>query len=167
MNKNLFPIYGIIAGVGLSYLYIKTLGKDKNLNLTNNLLIGAGIGAGIGSLITLMSNNSSTEEKKEPKIITEQSLKDLANETNSALELQNYLDIIERAKVGDKDKQRIFNVINGVLLAKKDKKWDEFANMKTKKNILLGYNVSEYDFNVFQDVMVNKLADIISDVINK
>ena len=54
-----------------------------------------------------------------------------------------------------------------VLLAKKDKKWDEFANMKTKKNILLGYNVSEYDFNVFQDVMVNKLADIISDVINK
>ena len=105
--------------------------------------------------------------KKEPKIITEQSLKDLADETNSALELQNYLDIIERAKVGDKDKQRIFNVINGVLLAKKDKKWDEFANMKTKKNILLGYNVSEYDFNVFQDVMVNKLADIISDVINK
>ena len=166
MNKNLFPIYGLIGGVGLSYLYIKTLGKDKNLNLTNNLLIGAGIGAGIGSLITLMSN-SSTEEKKEPKIITEQSLKDLADETNSALELQNYLSLMERAKVGDKDKQRIFNVINGVLLAKKDKKWDEFADIKTKKNILLGYNVAEYDFNVFQDVMVNKLADIITDVLNK
>ena len=109
MNKNLFPIYGIIVGVGLSYLYIKTLGKDKNLNLTNNLLIGAGIGAGIGSLITLMSN-SSTEEKKEPKIITEQSLKDLADETNSALELQNYLDIIERAKVGEKEKKYTFRL---------------------------------------------------------
>lgn len=167
MNKNLFPIYGIIAGVGLSYLYIKTLGKDKNLNLTNNLLIGAGIGAGVGSLITLLSNSSSNEEKQQPKLVTEQSLKDLAEETNSSLELQNYLSLIERAKVGDKDKQRIFNVINGVLLAKKDKKWDEFADIKTKKNILLGYNVAPYDFQVFQDVMVNKLADIITDVLNK
>lgn len=166
MNKNLFPIYGIIAGLGLSYLYIKTLGKDKNLNLTNNLIIGAGIGAGVGSLITLLSNSSSAEEKQ-PKLVTEQSLKDLAEETNSTLELNNYLDIIERAKVGDKDKQRIFNVINGVLLAKKDKKWDEFADIKTKKNILLGYNVAPYDFQVFQDVMVNKLADIITDVLNK
>jgi len=163
MNKNLFPIYGILAGLGLSYLYLKTLGKNKNLNLTNTLLIGGGIGAGVGSLATLMSSSN----KDENKIPTKESLLNLANETNSLNEVQNYLDIIDKSNVSDKDTQRIYNVINGVLLAKKDKKWDESADIKTKKNILLGYNVSEYDFNVFQDIVVNRLADLITNIINK
>ena len=89
MNKNLFPIYGILAGLGLSYLYIKTLGKDKNLNLVNTLLIGGGIGAGLGSAATLISNMKKQESK-----ITEESILSLAGDVNSIDEVKNYLLII-------------------------------------------------------------------------
>lgn len=160
MNKNLFPIYGILAGLGLSYLYVKTIGK--NSNLTKTLLIGGGIGAGVGSIITLMGNI-----KPKNKEITQDSLIILANEVGANSEVQNYLSIIEKAKLSDTDKQRVYNVINGVLLAKKDKKWDEGADIKIKKNILLAYNVSEYDFKVFQDVIINKLADLLTNIIKK
>jgi hypothetical protein len=160
MNKNLFPIYGILAGLGLSYLYIKTLGKDKNLNLVNTLLIGGGIGAGLGSAATLISNMKKQESK-----ITEESILSLAGDVNSIDEVKNYLLIIDKAKLSEQDKERVLRVINGVLLAKKDKKWDENADIKVKKNILLGYKVSEYDFNVFQDVIINRLADLLANII--
>jgi hypothetical protein len=160
MNKNLLPIYGILAGLGLSYLYIKTLGKNKNLDLTKTLLIGGGIGAGLGSLGLI-----GLSIKNKEKVIDTQYLKDLSKDVNSELEVDNYLRIIDLAKLSDADKERVFKVINGVLLAKKDKKWDENADIKTKKSILLNYKVSEFDFKVFYDVIINRLADILTNIV--
>lgn len=160
MNKNLLPIYGILAGLGLSYLYIKTLGKNKNLDLTKTLLIGGGIGAGLGSLGLI-----GLSIKNKEKVIDAQYLKDLSKDVNAELEVDNYLRIIDLAKLSDADKERVFKVINGVLLAKKDKKWDENADIKTKKAILLNYKVSEFDFKVFYDVIINRLADILTNIV--
>lgn len=159
MKKSLLPIYGILAGLGLSYLYFK-LAKNNKFTLFQTLGIGSGIGAGLGSAILLLSDT-----KKVEKNITEQSLKDLSKEVDSELEVDNYLRIIDLAKLSDSDKERVFKVINGVLLAKKDKKWDENADIKIKKAILSNYNVSEFDFKVFYDVIINRIADILTNII--
>lgn len=153
--------WGVIGGTALAYLYIKTLGKDKNLSLTKTLLMGAGIGGGAGILADLVIGNK-------PKQITEQSLKDLAKsiDPETVSQVDNYLFILSKAKLSEKDNQRVMNVINGVLLAKKDKKWDEKAEISNKKAILLNYGVTEEDFKVFQDVIVNSLANIITDSFN-
>ena len=159
MKKNFLPIYGILAGLGISYLYFR-YAKDNKFTLFQTLGIGSGIGAAIGSASLLLLDTKKVEKK-----ITEQSLRDLAKELDSELEIDNYLRIIQLAELSDADKERVYKVINGVLLAKKDKKWDENADIKTKKAILLNYNVSEFDFKVFYDVVINRLADIITNII--
>jgi gas vesicle protein len=157
-NKNLFPIYGILAGVGLSFVYLKTLGKEKNLDLIKTLLIGGGIGAGLGSISLLLS--------QEPKAINEESLRKKAKDLGSDVEkeIENYLFLIKKANLSEKDNQRVYNVINGLLLAKKDKKWDEKADILAKKKLLLSYGVKEEDFNVFQDFLVKNIADVLSNL---
>ena len=153
--------WGVVGGTALAFLYLKTLGKDKNLSLAKTLLIGAGVGGGIG-LITDMAIG------KKPKAITRESVKELSKsiDSDSVSQVDNYLFILDKAKLSEQDNQRILNVINGVLLAKKDKKWDEKADINNKKAILLTYGVTEQDFKVFQDVIVNSLANIITDVFN-
>ena len=105
---------------------------------------------------------------KKPKAITRESVKELAKslDSDSVSQVDNYLFILDKAKLSEQDTQRVLNVINGVLLAKKDKKWDEKADISNKKTILLAYGVTEQDFKVFQDIIVNSLANIITDAFN-
>jgi 4-hydroxy-tetrahydrodipicolinate reductase len=148
------------SGTALMLANAVAKGKNKNLDLTKTLLIGGGIGAGLGSLGLI-----GLSIKNKEKVIDAQYLKDLSKDVNSELEVDNYLRIIDLAKLSDADKERVFKVINGVLLAKKDKKWDENADIKTKKAILLNYKVSEFDFKVFYDVIINRLADILTNIV--
>lgn len=155
-------VWGILGGTALAFLYIKTIGKGKNLPLTKTLLIGGAIGGGLGLGIDLSVS-------KKPKPITEESLRALAKSisTDAESQLDGYLSLMKKANQSEADNQRIMNVINGQLLAMKDNKWDEKADLKTKKGILFSYGVTEQDFGVFNDIIVKSLADILSGVFPK
>jgi hypothetical protein len=165
MDKPIYKyatLWGVLGGTALAFLYLKTLGKDKNLALTKTLLIGGAIGGGLGLGIDLSIS-------RKPKAITEESLRALAKSisTDAESQVDNYLLLMKKAKQSDADNQRIMNVINGQLLAMKDNKWDAKADIKTKKAILLTYGVTEQDFGVFQDIIVKGLADILSGIFPK
>lgn len=160
MDKPIYKyatLWGILAGTGLAFLYLRTLGKEKNLDLFKTLLIGGGIGVGVGISVDVISS-------KTKKPVTEEKLRALAKKVggDAPLQVNNYMSIVKLAKLSESDTQRVFNVINGMLLAKIDKKWDENANLDAKKTILLSYGVTAEDFKVFQDVIVNSISDIIS-----
>ena len=165
MDKPIYKyatLWGVLAGTGLAFLYLKTLGKEKNLDLVKTLLIGGGIGVGVGICVDVISS-------KTKKPITEEKLRALAQKVggDAPLQVNNYMSIVKLAKLSDSDTQRVFNVINGQLLAESDRKWDENASLDAKKTILLGYGVTVEDFKVFQDVIVNNIADIISNAFPK
>ena len=57
MNKPIYKyatVWGILGGTALAYLYLKTIGKNKNIlpiiqtDTLKALLIGGGVGLGIG-----------------------------------------------------------------------------------------------------------------------
>ena len=154
-------VWGALGGTALAFIFIKTLGKDKNLALTKTLLIGGGIGVGIGTIIDLINMKSN--------VVTEVSLNKLAKSIGADAELQlsNYLTVIKNAKLLPSDYQKGLNVLNGIFLAKKDNKWNEGADLQTKKMILMSYNVKPEDFKVFQSVVVNELAEIITDIFKR
>ena len=148
--------YGAIVGAGLAYIYILTLGKGKNLKLINVLGIGAGAGAVIGAVAGSMRSGDKT--------ITEESLRAKAKSINpdTEAEVDSYLLIINKAKsLTEQDKQRIYKVIDAVLSAKKDGKWDEKADLESKKQILMTYGITDEDFKVFTDVVIKGLSDLI------
>lgn len=156
---------GTVVGAALGYLYLITLGKGKNLKMVNVLSISGGIGLISGALL------SST--KKKPAEITEEDLRSFAKTINvkTENEVDGYLDIIRRAKnISEQERQRVFKVINAMLLAKKDKKWDEKADIETKKQIILQYGVSQEEFASFNDIVIKGLSDIlagtVSDLLN-
>lgn len=148
--------WGVLGGTALAYIYIKTLGKDKGLQLTKTLLIGAGIGTGVGLGIDLFVNNK-------PKPVTEDDVKKMAESIGSEAksEVDGYLSLMKLAKLSESDNQRVLNVVNAVLLAQKDKKWDAKADLTTKKKVLSGYGISDDDFNVFENVIVKGVSNII------
>jgi hypothetical protein len=155
-----------LAGLGLAYVYLKTLGKDKNLSLGKSLLIGGVVGGGIGLGIDLMKN------KKEVVVVkknTEQSLTQLAKSISSdaEAELSNYLFLLNKANLSDAEKEKGYNVLNGFLLAKKDNKWDSKADVQGMKKILLSYGVTEDDFKVFQTILVSSLATAITNIFSR
>lgn len=165
MDKPIYKyatIWGVLGGTALAFIYLKTLGKDKNLALAKTLLIGGGIGGGIGLGIDL-----STSSK--PKLITESDLKILAESISKdeVNQVDNYLFALSKANLSESDNQRVYKVIKGVLLAKKDNKWDEKADIQNKKKILSNYGVTSNDFNVFQDVITKSITDVLLGALSK
>jgi hypothetical protein len=156
-----------LAGLGLAYVYLKTLGKDKNLSLGKSLLIGGVVGGGIGLGIDLMKNKK--EAVVEVKKNTEQSLTQLAKSISSdaEAELSNYLFLLNKANLSDAEKEKGYNVLNGFLLAKKDNKWDSKADVQGMKKILLSYGVTEDDFKIFQTILVSSLATAITNIFSR
>lgn len=159
MDKPIYKyatLWGVLGGTALAFIYLKTLGKDKNLTLMKTLLIGGGIGAGIGLGIDLSVN-------RKPKFVTEEDLKGLAKSvgTDAETQLNSYLSLVKLAKLDEPDTQKVFNVIKGEFLAKKDNKWDAQADIATKKQILSNYGVSDDDFKLFEAVIIKGLTNII------
>lgn len=155
-------VWSIIGGVALSYIYVKTLGKGKGLDLTQTLLIGGAVGLGIGAAIDLSVSSK-------PKFYTEEELIEKANALgyNTESEVKSYLSLMKTAKLSDEDNQKIMRVIDAQLMAKKDGKWDSNSDMATKKNILMAYGISEGDFLTFQNLVVTGFTNIIINAFNQ
>lgn len=163
MKKPIFKyasVWGILGGTALAYLYLKTLGKDKNLSISKTLLIGGSIGAGLGLGIDLTTGSS-----KKP--ITEQELLDRAKSIggDTELELNSYLSSVKSANLSEWDTQKVLNVLKVFLSAKEDGKWDNKGDIETKKKVLLSYGLSQGDVNVFENTLKNHLTNSISDMI--
>lgn len=166
MNKPIYKyatVWAILGGTALAYLYLKTIGKDKKLELAKTLLIGGGIGLGIGLGIDL--------SKREPvKPITEDELINKAKQvdSNTEDELKSYLSALNNSDdLSDSKKQKFYNVLIAFIKAKKDGKWDTKGNIKNKKDVLVSYGVSESDVNLFEDVLKNNLTNFASVIIPK
>jgi hypothetical protein len=155
-----------LAGLGLGYVYVKFLAKDKNLPLGKSLLIGGLIGGGLGLGIDLMTTDKKEEVNTE---ITEESLNKLAKSISPDAESQlyNYLFLLKEANLSETDNKKGYNVLNGFLLAKRDNKWDSQADIQGMKKTLLSYGVTEDDFKVFQTILVNSLANVITNIFSK
>ena len=155
-----------LAGLGLGYVYVKFLAKDKNLALGKSLLIGGLIGGTLGLGIDLMTTDKKEEFTTE---ITEESLNKLAKSISldAENELSNYLFLLKEAKLPQTDNKKGYNVLNGFLLAKKDNKWDSNADIQGMKKTLISYGVSEDDFKIFQAILVNSLANAITNIFSK
>jgi hypothetical protein len=84
----------------------------------------------------------------------EEELKDLAKSVSDA-ELKNLISILNsfsspKNKFSEDEKQMWLRVYKGILLAKKDKKWDDKStDLKAKKNILLSYGVKGNEIDWF------------------
>lgn len=171
MNKPIYKyatLWGVLGGTALSFLYLKTLGKDKNLSLIKTLLIGGGIGAGVGLLIDNMQ--PSIEDVEEASLLDENYLRALAKTLQEPLtetELETYLLAVDKADLPQEQEQKVYRVLRGLLLAKKDKKWDEKATLQTKKQILMNYDVAESDFKVFESIVINKMTNLVTDLLDK
>jgi hypothetical protein len=155
-----------LAGLGLGYVYVKFLAKDKNLPLTKSLLIGGLLGGGLGLGIDLMTTDKKEVTNTE---ITEESLNQLAKSISidAENELSNYLFLLKEANLPQNDNKKGYNVLNGFLLAKRDNKWDSQADIQGMKKVLLSYGVTEDDFKVFQTILVNSLANVITNIFSK
>jgi hypothetical protein len=155
-----------LAGLGLGYVYVKFLAKDKNLPLGKSLLIGGLIGGSLGLGIDLMTTDKKEVTNTE---ITEESLNQLAKSISpdAENELSNYLFLLKEANLPQADNKKGYNVLNGFLLAKRDNKWDSQADIQGMKKILLSYGVNEDDFKVFQTILVNSLANVITNIFSK
>ena len=155
-----------LAGLGLGYVYVKFLAKDKNLALGKSLLIGGLIGGTLGLGIDLMTDKKEEVTNTE---ITEESLNQLAKSISPDAESQlyNYLFLLKKANLSLSDNKKAYNVLNAFLLAKRDNKWDSKADIQGMKKILLSYGVIEDDFKVFQTILVNSLADVITNIFSK
>jgi len=167
MNKPIYKyatVWGIVCGTALAYVYLKTLGKDKGLELTKTLLIGGGIGLGLGLGIDLSKGKSVS------KNITEDELISMAQkvDANTEDELKSYLSALNNTiDIDDYKKQKFYHVLVGFINAKKDGKWDTKGNIKTKKEVLLNYGIKESDVDVFEDILKNNLTNFASNIIPK
>ena len=155
-----------LAGLGLGYVYVKFLSKNKNLPLGKTLLIGGVLGGGVGLGIDLIKKPKKEEIKPE---LTEQNLKDLATSISpdAERELSNYLFLLDKSNLPLNERKKAYNVLNGFLLAKKDGKWDAQADINGMKKTLLSYGVTEDDFKVFQSILVSGLATSIASIFQR
>jgi hypothetical protein len=159
-NSYLFAL----AGLGLGFVFVKFLSKNKNLPLGKTVLISGALGGALGLGIDLMKR----QENDKPKV-TEQSLIDLAKSISpdAEKELSNYLFLLKKADLPAKENQKAYNVLNGFLLAKKDNKWDSNLDIQGMKKTLLSYGVTEDDFQVFQSLLANSIFNTISSIFQK
>jgi hypothetical protein len=152
-------IWGILGGTALAYIYLLTLGKNKN-SLQKTLLIGGGIGLGLGLGIDL-------SKPKNP--ITEDDLKKIASELNEATqnELDSYLVAIKNTDISDDRKQRMFNLLKAFLSASKNNKWDNKGIIDVKKQVLISYGVPKSDVESFEKILKENLSISVSKIINE
>lgn len=155
MQKSIYKyatIWGILGGTALAYIYLLTIGKNKNLPLQKTLMIGGGIGLGLGLGIDL-----STSSKKP---ITEQELKDTASKLSSDTqkELNSYLTAINDADISDDKKQRMFRLLQAFLSASKNNKWDSKGVIEVKKQVLISNGVSKSDVDSFEKILKDNLS---------
>ena len=154
-------LWGVLGGTALAFLYLKTMGKGKGLDLTKTLLIGGGIGAVVGYTI----DNINTK----PKVFTEEELKQLASTISSSAEqeVDSYFQLLNLAKLSEQENQKVMKVIHAMLLARKDGKWDAKASIAQKKTILLSYGITLEDYMVFERVVISGFTNIIMGAFNK
>ena len=168
-----YTLWGALGGTALAFLYLKTIGKDKALNLTTTLLIGGVAGAGIGLLGDVTTKGGvKVKEGAENEIppINEQQVKDFAKELGIDTELQvnSYLLLLNQVPHTQAQKQKVLNVINAQLKAKRDKKWNENDSLSDKKALLLkNYGITDADWNGFQEIISNNLATLLVDTFGK
>lgn len=154
-------IWSILGGASIAYLYLKTLGKNKNLDFNKTILIGSAIGLGLGLGLDLSKKNLL-------KNISENDLKNKANSIDKSTvdELQSYLSSLNNSNPSEYDKIRFYNVLNSFLEAKGDGKWDTNGNIETKKKVLKAYDVSNSNINFFENILKNNLKDFASKISN-
>ena len=163
MHKSIYKyatIWGILGGTALAYIYLLTIGKNKNLSLEKTLLIGGGIGLGLGLGIDL-------SKPKNP--ITEDDLKKIASELNEATrnELDSYLVAIKNTDISEDKKQRMFNLLKAFLSASKNNKWDNKGVIDVKKQVLISYGVPKSDVESFEKILKENLSISVSKILNE
>ena len=162
-----YTLIGALGGTALAFLYLKTLGKDKALDLTKTLLIGGVAGAGLGLLSDVVAKGGVKIKEgvtPEKPLVTEQTVRDFAKSLgiDDELKINSYLLILNQVPHTAEQKQRVLNVLDATLRAKRDKKWDESATLTAKKEILVkNYGITDAEWNVFQQITSANLANLI------
>ena len=149
---------GAIIGTGLGYLYLITFGKGKNLKMLNVLAIGGSAGLTLGAFAGMNA--------AKPKDITDESLRELAKTVDKSTqeEVDNYIAISRKSNTTtEQERQRTYRVINALIRAKKDKKWDDKADLDAKRDILLQYGVTKEDFASFNDRIIKGIGEILNE----
>jgi len=168
MNKTfLYTLVGGAAGVGLAYLYLN-MNKDKALDLYKTLLIGGVSGAGLGLIGGLASSRINLIRKEEEQL-TEEKVLEAAKSLgiDEEVQVKSYISLLNSISASKEQKQRVLKVIDAMLKAKKDNKWDEKSPLSKKKEILASYNISQADFDVFQQIITNNITNLITSVLQQ
>lgn len=165
MSKPIYKyatVWTILGGTALAYIYLKTLGKNKNLSIKKTFLIGGSIGAGLGLGIDLIKSNRD-------KVITEQELLESSKKIggDTELELNSFLSASKNSYLSESDNQDFLKVLKAFVKAKNDGKWDSKGNIEDKKKVLISYGAKDYEIKTFEKVLRNNLSNTISEIIAK
>jgi Na+/phosphate symporter len=165
MNKPYYKsatVWGIFGGAALAYLYLKTLGKNKNLSFDKVIIIGCSIGAGLGILGDLYINKNN-----EPKNVEQ--LKESAKsvDNNTEQELNSFLGSINSENLSESDNKKALRILNIFLKAKKNGEWDSKGDIEMKKKVLIDNGASKDDVQFFEDILKNHLKNSISRMIKE
>jgi len=163
MNKPYYKsatVWGIFGGAAIAYLYLRTLGKDKNLSFDKVIVMGASIGAGLGILGDLYINKNN-----EPS--NEEQLKESAKsvDANTEQELNSFLDSIKSGNLSESDNKKALRVLTILLKAKRNGEWDSKGDIEMKKKVLIDNGASKDDVQFFEDILKNHLTNSISRMI--
>lgn len=163
MNKPYYKsatVWGIFGGAAMAYLYLKTLGKNKNLSIDKIIVIGASIGAGLGILGDLYIN-----KKNEPS--NEEQLKESAKSIDASTqeELNSFLNSIKSENLSESDNKKALRVLTIFLKAKRNGEWDSKGDIEMKKKVLIDNGASKDDVKFLEDILKNHLRNSVSRMI--
>jgi hypothetical protein len=115
---------------------------EKNTKIALGILAGIIIGYFVFRKKPTQTVNLEEELKDLAKSVSDNELKNLISILNSFSSPKN--------KFSENEKQMWLRVYKGILLAKKDKKWDDKSkDLKAKKTILLSYGVKGNEIDWF------------------
>lgn len=165
MNKAYYKsvtVWGIFGGAAIAYLYLKTLGKNKNLSFDKVMVIGASIGAGLGIVGDLYIN-----KKNEP--INEEQLKESAKSIDASTqeELNSFLNSIKSENLSESDNKKALRVLTIFLKAKRNGEWDSKGDIEMKKKVLIDNGASKDDVKFLEDILKNHLKNSVSRMIKE
>lgn len=163
MNKPYYKsatVWGIFGGATLAYLYIKTLGKNKNLSFDKVILMGTTIGASLGIIGDLVINKHNEPSNE---IQLKESAKNI--DSNTEQELNSFLDSIKSENLSESDNKKVLRVLTVFLKAKRNGEWDSKGDIEMKKKVLIDNGASKDDVNLFEDILKNHLKNSISRMI--
>lgn len=165
MNKPYYKsatVWGIFGGAALAYLYLKTLGKNKNLSFDKVIIIGSSIGAGLGILGDLYINKNN-----EPKNAEQLKLLAKSVDAKTEQELNLFLDSMNSGNLSDSDNRKALRVLTVFLKSKKNGEWDSKGDIEMKKKVLIDNGASKDDVQFFEDILKNHLTNSISRMIKE